>query len=216
MTDEIIVVPGKNYDSNIYIIKGEQPALIDTGTGRNTPYIQQQIENSLKQQSLATIILTHEHFDHVGGAPQLRVHSSATIAAHPNTSQHVKTKPSPFATLLGMSFTNFSTDRNLNDNDTIQLGNHTYTILHTPGHSNGSICLYQPKHQILFSGDLVFYGGDTGRTDLPGGSVTKIKNSIERLTQLPITTLYPGHGQIVTHDADKHIQQAYNSLNNYY
>lgn len=216
MTNKIIVIAGKNYDSNIYIIQGKKPALIDTGTGRNTSSIQKQIEKNLQGKNLQTIILTHEHFDHVGGADQLRSHTHAAIAAHLHTSEHVKTKSSPFATLLGMSFTNFTTNINLHDNDTIQLGDYIYTILHTPGHSNGSICLYQPQKQILFSGDLVFYGGDTGRTDLPGGSVTKIKNSIERLTQLPIKTLYPGHGEIVTHDADQHIQKAYNYLANYY
>lgn len=216
MAEEIITIPGKHYDSNIYLITGEKPGLIDTGTGRYNEEIKQQLDNILQGQQLNTIILTHEHFDHVGGAEDLRKHTNATLLAHPQTSLHVKTKPSPFATLLGMKFYNFSTDKDIKDNDTIQLGDHTYTVLHTPGHSNGSICLYQPQQQILFSGDLIFYGGDSGRTDLLGGSRTKITKSIERLTHLKIQALYPGHGQIVTTDADQHINKAYTYLSTYY
>lgn len=216
MAEEIITIPGKHYDSNNYLITGEKPSLIDTGTGRYSQEIKQKLQDMLQDQQLHTIVLTHEHFDHVGGAEELRKHTKATILAHPETSQHVKTKPSPFARLLGMNFTNFSTDKDINDNEVIQLGDHSYTVLHTPGHSNGSICLYQEQKQILFSGDLVFYGGDTGRTDLPGGSKTKIKNSIERLTYLKIKRLYPGHGQIVTTDADQHISKAYAFLTTYY
>jgi glyoxylase-like metal-dependent hydrolase (beta-lactamase superfamily II) len=65
-------------------------------------------------------------------------------------------------------------------------------VLHTPGHSPGSLSIYWPDNRVLISGDVVFYGG-VGRTDFPGGSITLLKQSIEKLSKLEVDYLLPGH-----------------------
>ena len=70
------------------------------------------------------------------------------------------------------------------------------TVLHTPGHSPGSICLYQPDKKVLFTGDVVFNQG-IGRTDLPGGSGPELKESIKRISHLDVSLLLTGHGDVV-------------------
>jgi hydroxyacylglutathione hydrolase len=74
-------------------------------------------------------------------------------------------------------------------------------VIYTPGHSPGSISLYLPETKILFTGDLLFKGG-VGRTDLPGGNGSQLKESIKSLTQLEIEWLLPGHGEIVSGATD--------------
>ena len=85
-------------------------------------------------------------------------------------------------------------DSRLDDKDTIHIGNLAFTVLHTPGHTQGSMCLYNQEENMLFSGDTIFYG-TWGRTDLPTGSFQDIMNSITRkLMCLPDETIvYPGH-----------------------
>jgi glyoxylase-like metal-dependent hydrolase (beta-lactamase superfamily II) len=70
-------------------------------------------------------------------------------------------------------------------------------VFHTPGHSPGSLSVYSPKQKVLFTGDLIFKNG-IGRTDLPGGNSTLLKKSVERLRELEIEILLPGHGEIIS------------------
>lgn len=74
------------------------------------------------------------------------------------------------------------------------MGDETFQVISTPGHSPGSLCLYWPKQKALFSGDVVFSGG-IGRTDFPGGNGKLLKESIQRLAQLDVEYLLPGHGE---------------------
>jgi glyoxylase-like metal-dependent hydrolase (beta-lactamase superfamily II) len=78
----------------------------------------------------------------------------------------------------------------------IRLGDKTFRVIHTPGHSPGSICLYWEEEKVLISGDTIFYMG-VGRTDLPGGDIESLAWSIKELSGLPIDFLIPGHGEIV-------------------
>lgn len=78
----------------------------------------------------------------------------------------------------------------------LQAGGETLQVLSTPGHSPGSVCLYWPERQALFSGDVVFSGG-IGRTDLPMGNPKLLKESIQRIAELDVEHLLPGHGEII-------------------
>jgi glyoxylase-like metal-dependent hydrolase (beta-lactamase superfamily II) len=81
-------------------------------------------------------------------------------------------------------------------------------VLHTPGHSPGSICLFDAEEGILFSGDTVFTHGSFGRYDLPGGERHALLKSLERLSTLDVRAIYPGHGEPVEKQAERHIAAA--------
>ena len=102
---------------------------------------------------------------------------------------------SDFYEILGASMPQFKIDFYLQEG-TLMLGKKNFHILHTPGHSPGSISIYWPEKKALFPGDVIFYQG-MGRTDFPQGSVMILKQSIERLSQLEIEYLLPGHGEII-------------------
>jgi glyoxylase-like metal-dependent hydrolase (beta-lactamase superfamily II) len=90
--------------------------------------------------------------------------------------------------------------KGLKEGDKIELGELILEVLHTPGHTAGSICLYDPRQRILFSGDAIFCDG-VGRTDLPTGDATALRNSIEGLLKLDVQNIYPGHGPSVEKNA---------------
>jgi hydroxyacylglutathione hydrolase len=78
----------------------------------------------------------------------------------------------------------------------LKVGDTRLSVIPTPGHSPGSICLYHPKEKLLISGDTLFYMG-VGRTDLPGGDLDQLKDSIERLAKLDVEYVLPGHGEMI-------------------
>jgi len=90
-----------------------------------------------------------------------------------------------------------------------------FEVIHTPGHTPGGICLYDPVSKILFSGDTVFQDGSFGRTDLYGGNTKKLIDSIKKLTQLDVSIMYPGHGDAVAEDANDQIKMSLRMASNY-
>jgi glyoxylase-like metal-dependent hydrolase (beta-lactamase superfamily II) len=101
--------------------------------------------------------------------------------------------------------------RLLHDGDRIELGSLLLDVIHTPGHTQGSICLYDNERSLLFSGDTVFCD-DIGRVDLPTGNQGAMTNSLKKLTKLKLDKLLPGHGPIVDEGAHAHIMSALESL----
>jgi hydroxyacylglutathione hydrolase len=95
----------------------------------------------------------------------------------------------------GTTMPEYRVDFYLKEGD-LQLGKHEFQVLETPGHSPGSLCLYWPRHRVLISGDVVFMQS-VGRVDLPGGDAPTLKKSIERLGELPVELLIPGHGSAI-------------------
>src|SRR6202050_1729733 len=143
------------------------------------------------------IIITHAHIDHVGSAMKLRAATGAPILLNQNDYELLKMLDMQ-ATWVGMAAPGkVEIDQSVGQSDTVKAGSLTANIIFTPGHTEGSICLYFPVEKKLIAGDTLF-AGSIGRTDLPGGSFDKIIRSLqEKVLALPDETLVvAGRGPI--------------------
>lgn len=145
------------------------------------------------------IVITHAHIDHVGGAMKLKAATGAPILMNQKDEALLKMLDMQ-ATWIGMKPPGaVQVDEAVGEGRILKVGNLSSTVIHTPGHTEGSICLYFPEQKTLMAGDTLF-AGSIGRTDLPGGSYEKIIRSLHnQLMQLPDETqVVPGHGPATT------------------
>ena len=145
------------------------------------------------------IVITHAHIDHVGGAMKLRAATGAPIVLNHNDYALLKMLDMQAAWIGVDPPGKVEIDHSIGSDEKLQAGSLTANVIHTPGHSEGSICLYFPAEKKLIAGDTLF-AGSIGRTDLPGGSFQKIIHSLhDRVLALPDdTVVVPGHGPLTT------------------
>lgn len=199
---------GYGYESNVYLLHAKKTALIDTGTGRYTPSLLDELKKIIFLTDIGYIILTHEHFDHVGGTADLKQVTGASVIMQTLGATELEHSLSCSASFFNAHPKPLHVEQTVEDGDHIDLGDTILQVLHTPGHSQGSMCLYEPVTASLFSGDTVFACGDFGRTDLYGGNSKELKKSIARLHEMNVINLYPGHGEYILRDGTQHIELA--------
>ncbi len=189
----IVMIQLSDADSNIYLNKD---TLIDSGVGFNFTRLMDVLrvfKSSL--DSIKTIINTHYHFDHIGGNGYM---TNAKIWIHEADASVLEKgdEEATVADFFGKQMRPMKVEKKLKDGDKIPFGDLTLEVIHTPGHTPGSICLYEPKGKLLFTGDTIFPDG-FGRTDLPGGDANQLKKSIEKVLKLKVDKILPGHGPVL-------------------
>ena len=177
-------------DNAVYVIADTRgdALVIDPSFG------EREVLTALREHSLhaVEILNTHGHPDHVFADAAVKAATGAPLAIHRLDAYRLEEQQDPV-----------SAERLLDEGDVARIGDLALRVLHTPGHTEGSVCFYVPQERMLFSGDTLFNAG-LGRSDLPGGDTHALVASLHRLLTLPdATVVYPGHGTHTTIGAER-------------
>ncbi len=187
------------FDANTYVIEDELTLMIDPGL---RDYLKLRLEemerDNMSMERVDIVMITHLHPDHYDAVAVLKENYDLRVALHTSQLAYLEPMIEEAARFFGMparSRLAFCADMEIKD--VLRLGDrHELQVIHTPGHSPDSICLYSPGGKFLVSGDLVFEHG-VGRTDLPFGNEEELIRSIHRISLLETELLLTGHGSII-------------------
>ena len=188
---EVRRIPTYGMASNCYVISdGRESAVVDPSA--KLEYITAALADAGTE--LKYILLTHGHFDHTKTLTKLREATGAEVCVHADDDEMLSDSDKNAYSLFNVGTQNAeSADILLHDGDRLKVGSATVTVIHTPGHSKGSVCYHTGRD--LFTGDTLFLDS-VGRTDFYGSSSEALSHSLKRLTDLPGDyTVYPGHGE---------------------
>jgi len=205
INSKITMIHLSDMDSNIYLVGKD--TLVDTGTGNNFAKLHSILSRfGTDFDNIKRIINTHMHWDHIGGN---RFFENAEIHIHGEDAKALEEGSAEMtnAGYFGNQMKPMEVSRKLKEGDKIA----GFEIIHTPGHSKGSICLWNKNDKILISGDTLFSDG-VGRTDLPGGSEEELAKSIEKISSLDVEKILPGHGDMVEEKGKEVISEIVNSV----
>ncbi|MDD1715989.1 MAG: MBL fold metallo-hydrolase, partial [Methanolinea sp.] len=170
--------PGETYLGNSYLVGG---VLVDAGV------LPTSLQDSFDR--IEEIVLTHCHFDHIAYLKEIARITGAGISIHRLDAPGLSSETASLAMHFGARSPGLVPDRVLEEGSRVG----DLVVIHTPGHTPGSICLYYAEERALISGDTVFTDGGFGRFDFPGGSRDTLLSSLRRLADLDVEGLYPGH-----------------------
>jgi len=214
------------FDSSVYIIKcGRELVMIDTGAGCKTGNILKNIEkDGFQPDDLSTILLTHSHADHAGGAGKFKEIYNPRVYISKEEADFIKSSDDSVLKLdIAKRSGLYSTDYKfypcepsdiIKDGDTIIIGDFAFHSITVPGHSEGSVCfkVELPEGLALFTGDVVFAEGVIGLLNCDGSDLSSYRKNIQKLSGLGIELLFPGHFVFVLSNGQKHIDKAVESL----
>ena len=200
ITEDIHFYPWESFtqnNCNSILITGEVKTLIDPGHNAPFPQLAAQLkQDGADLSELDLIINTHSHPDHFEASQDLARQYGMRVALHPQGEEYLQKMGPMFSRAMAQDAPTIHIDLHLVEGE-LELGSRKILVYHTPGHSPGSICLYLPAEKVLISGDLFFASG-VGRYDFPGGSGAELKKSIERMSELEIEAVLPGHGPMLS------------------
>jgi len=198
LTKKLYIYPEEGMlDCNTYVIKGNPTVIIDPGSPQTlTSLIKHLQQDGIEAKDIDIITNTHLHGDHCGANEAFKQISGAKILSHPLQKKYYDAAVIETARFFGFPPIGFVADDYI-DSDKLDTGNIELELIPSPGHSPDSICFYSPKDKILICGDVLF-SRNIGRADLPGGNAAELKQSIEKLSQLEIDYLLPGHMEFLT------------------
>ena len=197
---EVYTLPIGSYGTNCYVAVDAdgKAAVIDPGL--DTPQLQQLLRE--KTACVEIILLTHGHADHISGAAALRERTGAPICIH-TLDDEFTDGPLCMAAECGYPFAPFRADRLLEGGDLVAFGSETMDVLHTPGHTPGSVCFRHEADRVLFTGDTLFCL-TAGRTDFPRSSRDDLMRSLLRLRNLDGDyAVFPGHERATSLDRER-------------
>ncbi len=216
-------IPGRDQfipDSHVYVVgkpDGEDFSLIDCGLLEMGSYKLEELDKAnIPLKHVKRIVMTHTHLDHIGCLPEiLEAIPHAEVWVHKEEALYLERGDarivygnSMFESLLRSQY-DFPKDlftikvhRKLEDGEVLDLGGIPFEVIHVPGHSAGSIGLFNHEHRIFMSGDTIYADGAIGRYDLVSADPAALKRSLERIAQLRIDILLPCHNRIVNGGAD--------------
>lgn len=190
MADDIFLLGGAEIDSNVYCIGNE--LLVDFGSGVFFPEVLDQMKrHGIKLAGIMTMVLTHSHAEHSGGASLFQQRLQAKLLVHPSAIEALKDNVSARELELD-EYRPPKVDGTLKDGDSVKAGRYNFRVIYTPGHSRDSICLWEESKKILISGDTLTTGDDMDPMDPE--DETALLASQRKLKLLGIEMLLPGHG----------------------
>lgn len=194
-------VMGDGFTTNTYIITDEETgetAVVDPALSEES------LIEKLKDKKVKYILLTHGHFDHIGGVNFVKEKTGAQIVAHKDEEEMlVDSIKNEFKANRGYDMPPINTDIFVEDGSTLMLGNVEIEVLHTPGHTKGGVCYIFKDDRLLFSGDTLFRL-TAGRTDLYGGNARQELMSLTKIGELEGNyQVYPGHDASTTLDFER-------------
>jgi glyoxylase-like metal-dependent hydrolase (beta-lactamase superfamily II) len=200
---EVKLIIGNGLCSNIYVVGRENSIIIDTGVGNYANPIWPQLDElDVKPENIRGVVITHAHHDHAMGAFIILERANPKIFVHKLDTKFI-------ASQFGENLVK------VENGDLIETELWPLRVIWTPGHSEGSICLFNEDKKILFSGDTVFPNGSFGRFDGDSGSLKALVSSLKKLTEIEVDIMLPGHGSPVFENATEHIRQSYMNASRY-
>jgi glyoxylase-like metal-dependent hydrolase (beta-lactamase superfamily II) len=203
----IFAFPSGPFETNAYIAAcptTHEAAIIDPAPNSAAAIEQCIAEKSLKPTK---IILTHSHWDHIADVTPLKNKYKIPVLIHVEDAPNLK-EPGSDKLPCWISIPSVTPDQTFKEGDSIKIGNSTFKVIETPGHSPGSVCFYSPEENTLFSGDTLFKG-TIGNLSFPTSRPDKMWPSLDKLAALPPeTNVYPGHGPATTIGAEKWLSNA--------
>ena len=182
------------WQTNAYVVwdgRSADALVLDPGQDAAAPLVERLTANGLTAHVIAN---SHGHIDHIFDNAALIRATGAPLAIHPDDAYRLDGRNS-----YGFEVEPSHAERELRDGDQLRIGDLVFDVIHTPGHTEGSVCLYEERHRLLLTGDTLFAGA-WGRTDLPGGSEELLVASLARLAETISASVrvLPGHGPETT------------------
>ncbi len=212
ITPKMYLIKTKKPSCQSYLILGDKMnVLIDPGINQNVEILKKDLQDiGIDMNSLNMIINTHEHVDHFGA--NLYLQEKVPVITHRNAATKIVSADDEvlLCRAHGHDPHGYHVHMWLENMNVMDLGGWFLKIFHTPGHTSGSLCVYEPRKKILISGDTVFARGTISNIS-SSGSYGEYINSLARLNTMKIDLLLPGHGKIssrVEEDIDKAIKNA--------